>query len=102
MAVPHYTYPVLKMPRPNGIIIVKGNFKLFDTCDKEDHKMAQTFGMIAEYKKLKGDAEHNTLSYAGRSPPDKALDDTPGAKKIRVHQVDPNEASFIESETPSA
>jgi hypothetical protein len=41
MAVPHYTYLVLKMPGPNGIITVKGSFELSDLCDKEFHKMAQ-------------------------------------------------------------
>jgi hypothetical protein len=41
MAVPHYTYLVLKMPGPNGIIIVKGSFELSDLCDKEFLKMAQ-------------------------------------------------------------
>jgi hypothetical protein len=61
MAVPHYTYIVLKMSGSNGIITVKGNFELSDTCDKEFHKMAQTFGMTAKYPKLKGDTEHNTL-----------------------------------------
>jgi hypothetical protein len=50
MAVPHYTYLVLKMP-------VKGSFKLSDICNKEFHKMAQTFGMIAEYGQLKGKAD---------------------------------------------
>jgi hypothetical protein len=34
MAVPHYTYLVLKMPGPNGVITVKGSFKLSDICDK--------------------------------------------------------------------
>jgi hypothetical protein len=48
MAVPHYTYLVLKMPGPNGIIIVKGSFELSDISDKEFHKMAQTFGTTAE------------------------------------------------------
>jgi hypothetical protein len=47
MAVPHYTYLVLKMPGPKGIIIVKGSFEVLDLCDKELHKMAQNFGMTA-------------------------------------------------------
>jgi hypothetical protein len=51
MAVPHYTYMVLKMPGPKGIIIVKGSFELLDLCDKEFHKMAQNFGMMASYGK---------------------------------------------------
>jgi hypothetical protein len=49
MAVPHYTYLVLKMPGPKGIITVKGSFKLSDLCDNEFHKMAQNFGMMASY-----------------------------------------------------
>jgi hypothetical protein len=49
MAVPHYMYLVLKMPGPKGIITVKGSFEVSDLCDKEFHKMAQNFGMIANY-----------------------------------------------------
>jgi hypothetical protein len=49
MAVPHYTYLVLKMPGPKGIITVKGSFELSELCDKEFHKMAQNFGMMASY-----------------------------------------------------
>jgi hypothetical protein len=54
MAVPHYTYLVLKMLGPRGIITVKGSFELSDLCDKEFHKMAQIFGMTAEYGQLNG------------------------------------------------
>jgi hypothetical protein len=53
MAVPHYTYLVLKMPGPKGIITVKGSFEVSDLCDKEFHKMAQNFGMIANYAEPK-------------------------------------------------
>jgi hypothetical protein len=44
MAVPHYTYLVLKMPGPRGVIIVKGSFEVSDLYDREFHKMAQNFG----------------------------------------------------------
>jgi hypothetical protein len=54
MAVPHYMYLVIKMPVPNGIITIKGSFKLSDLCDKEFHKIAQNFGMIANYGEPKG------------------------------------------------
>jgi hypothetical protein len=37
MAVPHYTYLVLKIPEPNGVTTVKGNFEVLDICDKEFH-----------------------------------------------------------------
>jgi hypothetical protein len=49
MAVPHNTYLVLKMPGPKGIITLKGSFKLSDLCDKDFHKMAQNFGIMANY-----------------------------------------------------
>jgi hypothetical protein len=49
MAVPHYTYLVLKMPGPKGVITVKGSFEILDLCDREFHKMAQNFGMIANH-----------------------------------------------------
>jgi hypothetical protein len=45
MAVPHYAYLVLKIPGPNGVITVKGNFKVADTDDREFNKMAQNFCM---------------------------------------------------------
>jgi hypothetical protein len=37
------------MPGPKGIITVKGSFEVSDQCEKEFHKMAQNFGMIANY-----------------------------------------------------
>jgi hypothetical protein len=49
MVVPHYTYLVLKMPGPRGIITVKGSFEILDLCDREFHKMVQNFGMTANY-----------------------------------------------------
>jgi hypothetical protein len=49
MAVPHYTYLVLKMPGPRGVITVKGSFEVSDLCDREFHKMAQNFGTTASY-----------------------------------------------------
>jgi hypothetical protein len=49
MAVPHYTYLVLKIPGPKGIITVKGSFEVSDLCDREFHKMVQNFCMIANY-----------------------------------------------------
>jgi hypothetical protein len=49
MSVPHYTYLVLKMPGPRGIITVKESFEVSDLCDREFHKMAQNFGVISNH-----------------------------------------------------
>jgi hypothetical protein len=70
MAVPHYTCLVLKIPGPKGFITVQGSFEVSNTCDKEFNRMAQTFGMTAEYARLKGETYHNVLPDVSRSLPD--------------------------------
>src|ERR1041385_3240519 len=44
MAVPHYAYLKMKMPGPRGVITVSGSFVRSDHCDKEFHKISETFG----------------------------------------------------------
>jgi hypothetical protein len=62
------------MPGPNEIITVKGSFELSDLCDKEFHKMAQNFGMMANY----------------REPKDKAKSSTTGAtQQLEGHPAEP-------------
>jgi hypothetical protein len=76
MAVPYYTYLVLKMPGPRGIITVKGTFKLSDLCDKEFHKMVQNFGMIANY----GQPKDKITSTIMKQPEERPAE--PEAKKL--------------------
>jgi hypothetical protein len=83
MAVPHYTYLVLKMPGPNGIITVKGSFELSDLCDKEFHKMAQNFGMMANYGEPKDKAKSATI---GVSQQLKGHPAEPEVKKLWVQR----------------
>jgi hypothetical protein len=83
MAVPHYAYLALKIPGPKGTIIVQGSFEVSNTCDKEFNRLTQTFGMTAEYAKLKGETDHNVLPDVGRSLPDQVrcnprLEENPG------------------------
>src|SRR3954469_17736115 len=40
MAVPHYAYLKLKMPRPRGVITISGSFIRSDRCDREFHKIS--------------------------------------------------------------
>jgi hypothetical protein len=78
MAVPHYTYLVLKMPGPKRIITVKESFEVSDLCDREFHKMAQNFGMIANYaEKVKSTTMDGVKLPKGRAA-------EPETKKPRV------------------
>jgi hypothetical protein len=95
MAVPHYAYLTLKILGPKGTITVQGSFEVSNTCDKEFNRLAQTFGMAAEYARLKGKTDHNVLPDVGRSLPDQAFDATQDSKKIQVHPTDPNKTTSI-------
>jgi hypothetical protein len=95
MAAPHYAYLALKIPGLKGVIIVKGSFEVSNTCDKEFNRMAQTFGITAEYTRLKGETDHNVLPDVGRSLLDQAFDATQEPKKVRVHPMDPAKRTSI-------
>jgi hypothetical protein len=96
MAVPHYTYLVLKMPGPRGIITVKGSFKVSDLCDKEFHKMAQNFGMVANYaEKMKSTTTEGVQLLEGRAP-------EPEMKKPRVEASEEEKATEEEEKATMA
>jgi hypothetical protein len=96
MAVPHYTYLVLKMPGPNGIIIVKGRFEPSDLCDKEFHKMFQNFGMMASYGEPKDKAKSANIGVAQQL---KGHPAEPEVKKPWVQPSDPGEAAEDKGKT---
>jgi hypothetical protein len=99
MVVPHYTYLVLKMPGPKGIIIVKGSFELSNICDKEFHKMAQNFGMIANYGEPKDKAK---ITNIGADKPPEGYHAEPETKKPRVQVSKEDKATREEEKTPAA
>jgi hypothetical protein len=57
--------------------------------------MAQTFGMTAEYERLKGETDYNVLPDVGQSLPDQAFDTTQDSKKIQVYPTDPSKTISI-------
>jgi hypothetical protein len=84
------------MPGPRGIIIVKGSFELSGLCDKEFHKMAQNFGMIANYGEPKGKIASTTTCITKQLEGHLA---EPEAKKLWVHTSYPKEAAAEEEKT---
>jgi hypothetical protein len=42
MAVPHYTYLVLKMPSPTGVLSLQGDLRISFDCDTEAVELAAT------------------------------------------------------------
>jgi hypothetical protein len=98
MAVPHYTYLILKMPGPKEIITVKGSFELSDLCDKEFHKMAQNFSMMASYGEPNYKAKSTTTEVTRQL---KGNPKEPEVKKPRV-QLPEQEKTVGEEEKTQA
>jgi hypothetical protein len=99
MAVPHYTYLVLKMSGPKGIITVKGSFEVSNLCDKEFHKMAQNFGVIANYGEPKEKAKIVTTE-VDKLP--KGCPAEPETKKPRVEESAEDKATREEEKATTA
>src|SRR4051812_30968053 len=52
MVVPHYAYLKLKMPGSTGVITVHGSFTKSDQCDRDFHKVSDTFRAEQELKEI--------------------------------------------------
>jgi hypothetical protein len=75
--------------------------KLSDLCDKEFHKMAQTFGTIAEYGQLKGKTDKETAAAAEKPEENKGDSIEPKAKKPGVQEESPGGSTTNESRSPT-
>jgi hypothetical protein len=92
MAVPHYTYLVLKMPAPNGVLTAYGDLLISFKCDNEALEIATMnacFGtsvvMVAETKKV----TPIDLTIPEQKRTETALDATPVTKKVCLGLADP-------------
>jgi hypothetical protein len=52
MAVPNYTYLKLKMPGPNGVIMVSGSFEQAYTCSHQHFELTTVITNSAELERL--------------------------------------------------
>jgi hypothetical protein len=84
------------MPGPKGIITVKRSFELLDLCDKEFHKMAQNFGMMANYGEPKDKAKSSTTGTAQQLEGHPV---EPEVKKPRVHPLEQDKPTREEEKT---
>jgi hypothetical protein len=71
MAVPHYTYLVLKMPSPAGVLSLQGDLKISHDCDTEAVEIASTNqvpnAMIEIYATSKKLPQVNSTSQRSRT-----------------------------------
>ena len=55
MVVPHYAYLKLKMPGYTGVLTINGSFTKSYQCDRDFHKVSDTFGAKQELRESHGD-----------------------------------------------
>ena len=67
MAVPHYAYLKLKMPGFAGVITINGNFTKSNQCDRDFHKVSDTFGAQQELKEIAMVTDKSVFPLASRS-----------------------------------
>jgi hypothetical protein len=98
MAIPHYTYLVLKMSAPNGVLTVYSNLLISFKCDNEALEIATTnacFGasavMVVETKKV----DPSDLTVPEQKRTETTLDAMPSTKKVCLSLADPAKTVVI-------
>ena len=94
MAVPHYTYLLWRLPGPKGPITVKGSFALADKCDRDFHRLSETFGMQAEYAAPRF-TDYDVLPEVGRSSKEPTFNTAKDSKEVQIHPTDPKKTTSI-------
>jgi hypothetical protein len=72
MTIPHYAYLVLKLPRPRGVIFIRGDVKRAFDYDKESSEIADRLTASTELQELK--------EALAESPPDPIMPEAKTSK----------------------
>jgi hypothetical protein len=98
MAIQHYTYLVLKMPAPRGVLTVHGDLLVSFKCDNKALEIATTnacFGasaiMVVEAKKV----APTDLTIPEQKRTETAPDAAPATKKVCIGLADPAKTVII-------
>src|SRR5438132_3217463 len=97
MAVPHYTYMVLKLLGPNGVITLRGDVRRSYNCDQESCTLEENLQAKAEQDSIRLTAA--TLQEEGEVPAKKAaksgISPNQEFKKIGLDSSDPAKRALI-------
>ena len=91
MAVPHYAYLKLKMPGSAGVITVNRSFTKSDQCDRDFHKVSDTFGAKQELTEIAMATYESIFSLASRSESKEYGRDFRIDSDTVTHQVHPTD-----------
>jgi hypothetical protein len=98
MAIPHYTYLVLKMPAPNGVLTVYCDLIISCKCDNEALDITTTNACIDASTVMVAEAAKVTptdLTIPEQKRTESTLDATPVTKKVCLSLADPEKTVVI-------
>src|SRR5438128_2005522 len=97
MAIPHYTYKLMKLPGPNGIISLQGDVRQSFNCDQESCTLAENIQAKADRDSIRLTAV--ILQDEGEVPAKKAakagISADQDVKKITLNPSDPTKMALI-------
>ena len=97
MAVPHYTYMLMKLLEPNGVISLRGDVRRSYDCDQESCSIAENIRAKADQDSIRLTAA--TLQDEGEVPTKKAaktgISADQDVKKIALDSIDSTKTALI-------
>jgi hypothetical protein len=88
MAVSHYAYLKMKLPRPRGVITVSGSFKKSLACAKESSQLAEALAIAEEKRQLLHRVELTQQDVPARQSPVEQFKSADDTKKILLDESD--------------
>jgi hypothetical protein len=85
MAIPHYTYLIMKKPVPNGILSVLGDIMVSYNCESATVKLSKDSAIKAAATVMVDQAakiDQTTLQVPEQKRTSTALDPSPAVKKV--------------------
>ena len=84
------------------MITVKGSFARSDNCDRDFHKISESFGMQEERAGLKETTDYSLLPVTERHAPNQEFDISSSTKPVQVHPTDPSKTALVSTTLSSA
>jgi hypothetical protein len=98
MAVPHYTYLMLKMPGPRGVIPLRSDIRLAFSCDKESCDLAQSYEKSVGRQEIRLAASTAEEAELPAKKQLKSGEEDGKTKKILLDPLDPSQTAEIGAE----
>ena len=100
MAIPNYTYLMLKMPRPNVVITVGSAFSHAFTCDREHFELATAVINSSELAQL-GESSTPAVPDYNRLTSSSTFHPTEETKAGEIDPTNPTKTVWIGTKLPA-